>query len=258
MPAQKTYFLSHGSPTLVIDDVPAHHFLCELGETIPIPEAILMVSAHWETTVPVVNSVEINSTIHDFGGFPRELYEIQYPANGSPEFAQLTSDLLLKNGFDAQIDLVRGLDHGAWVPLKLMYPKHEIPAFQLSIQSHLDPRHHFDIGRAIASLREKNVAIIASGSFTHNLREINWAGGSEEIWSKEFAAWFDNALNNHAIEDLLNYRKLAPFAEKNHPTDEHLLPIFVALGAASENYGLERLHSSATFGSLRMDAYSFS
>lgn len=258
MPTQNTYFLSHGSPTLVIDDVPAHHFLRGLGATIPKPDAILVVSAHWETNAPTVNAVAHNHTIHDFGGFPRELFEMQYSANGCPEIAQLTAELLGKSGFPTQIDNVRGLDHGAWVPLKLMYPNADIPVFQLSIQSHMGPKHHFDIGRAIAPLREKNIAIIASGSFTHNLREIKWAGGEEETWSKDFAAWFDNALNINSMDDLLNYRRLAPYAIQNHPTDEHLLPIFVAMGAASENWQAERLHTSATFGSLRMDAYSFS
>lgn len=258
LPNQKTYFLSHGSPTLVFDDVPGHHFLRGLGAAIPKPDAILMVSAHWETSVPMVNSVEQNTTIHDFGGFPQALFEIQYPAKGSHKIAQLTSELLAENGFTAQVDNSRGLDHGAWVPLKLMYPDADIPVLQLSIQSHLGPKHHFDIGRAIAPLREKNIAIIASGSFTHNLREIKWAGGEEETWSKEFAEWFDNALNTRAIDDLLNYRSRAPYATQNHPTDEHLLPIYVAIGAAGEDWNAERLHTSATFGSLRMDAYSFS
>lgn len=258
MPVQKTYFISHGSPTLVFDDVPAHHFLRSLGTIIPKPDAILMVSAHWETSVPMVNAVTLNKTIHDFGGFARELFEVQYRAKGSPEVAKLTAKLLEESGFSTVIDNVRGLDHGAWVPLKLMYPDADIPVLQLSVQSHLGPKHHFDLGRAIAPLRKKNIAIIASGSFTHNLREIAWGGGEEETWSKEFSAWFDNALKAHAVDDLLNYRRLAPFAEKNHPSDEHLLPIFVALGAAGESYELERLHSSATFGSLRMDAYSFS
>jgi 4,5-DOPA dioxygenase extradiol len=258
MPMQKAYFLSHGSPTLVLDDVPAHHFLRSLGDEIVRPDAILMVSAHWETQIPTVNSVEKNATIHDFGGFPQQLFEMQYPAAGSPETAIEVSELLAKGGFEVQIDNYRGLDHGAWVPLELMYPNADIPVLQLSIQSHLSPKHHFEIGKAIASLRDRNIAIIASGSFTHNLREIKWDGGEEEIWSKDFSAWFHNALQNKAIDDLLNYRALAPYAVKNHPTDEHLLPIFVAMGAAGEGFVVDRLHSSATFGSLRMDAYSFS
>lgn len=258
MTIQNTYFLSHGAPTLPLDDVPARDFLIELGKTMPRPDAILMVSAHWETQTPMVNSVEINETIHDFGGFPPALYELQYPAQGAPELANQISALLTKSGLNAKIDTRRGLDHGAWVPLLLMYPEHDVPVLQLSIQSHKGPEYHYSLGRAIAPLREKNIAIIASGSFTHNLGAINWRGGEESYWSKEFAAWFDNALKSNNKSDLFNYRKLAPYATMNHPTDEHLLPIYVALGAAGENPKIENIHSSATLGSLRMDAYSFS
>lgn len=254
---QKTYFVSHGSPTLPFDNVEAREFLKNLGLQIPKPRAILMVSAHWETQVPSINAVAQNETIHDFYGFPQKLYELQYNALGDAKLAGEIAEMLGQNGLMSQIDTKRGLDHGAWVPLLLMYPDADIPVLQLSIQSHLGPGHHYELGRAIAKLREENILIIASGSFTHNLREINWQGGKEEDWSIEFSNWFHDALINGKTCDLLSYRRLAPFAQKNHPTDEHLLPIYVALGAASPNPKVERIHSSVVLGSLRMDAYSF-
>jgi 4,5-DOPA dioxygenase extradiol len=257
LPKQKAYFLSHGSPTLIFDNVEARDFIMGLAKDIQRPKAIVMVSAHWETQSPNVNSVEINSTIHDFYGFPEKMYQLRYEPKGDKALAQDIVNLLAENGLMAGIDENRGLDHGAWVPLKLMYPEADIPVLQLSIQSHLGTGHHYELGRAISKLRDENILIIASGSFTHNLREINWRGGPEAEWSKQFSDWFHAALIKNRVCDLLAYRRLAPFAQKNHPTDEHLLPIFVALGAASPDPQIKRIHSSVTFGSLRMDAYSF-
>lgn len=254
---QKAYFLSHGSPTLPLDNVAARNFFMKLGDNIPKPDAILAVSAHWETDVPTINLQKTNETIHDFYGFQRELYEMQYPAKGSEALTNRVRDLLGEAGMNSKIDEHRGLDHGAWVPLKLMYPQADIPVAQLSIQSHLGPGHHLEVGRALAKLREENVMIMASGSFTHNLRQIKWRGGAEEDWSKQFSDWFDRALTEGRTCDLLSYRRLAPFAQTAHPTDEHLLPVFVAMGAAYPDIKAERLHSSTTFGSLRMDSYSF-
>lgn len=254
---QKSYFISHGSPTLLFDKVAARDFLINFSKDIPKPDAILVISAHWETKNPTINSLETNNLIYDFYGFPNELYQVNYAPKGAPNLASEIVEILSKAGLNADIDTNRGLDHGAWIPLKLMYPNAEIPVLQLSIQSHLGPGHHYEIGRALSTLREKNILIIGSGSFTHNLHEIKWNGGAEENWSQEFSNWFHEALNDGQICDLLSYRRLAPFAEKNHPRDEHLLPIFVALGAATPNAKATRIHSSATFGSLRMDAYSF-
>lgn len=257
MTKQKTYFISHGAPTLIIENIAARDFLLSLGKKIPKPNAILMVSAHWETHVPTLNKVEINQTIHDFYGFPPQLYQMQYNPNGAPELADEIADILSNAGLKVDIDNSRGLDHGAWVPLKLMYPAMDIPVLQLSIQSNLGTGHHYELGRALSNLREKNIIIIASGSFTHNLREIKWQGGEEDEWSIQFSQWFHNNLIEGKTCDLLSYRRLAPFAQKAHPTDEHLLPIYVALGAAGQNAKATRIHQSTTLGNLHMDAYSF-
>lgn len=257
-----TLFVSHGAPTLPITEAPAKRFLEGLGAALPErPRAILVVSAHWETEEPTVNAVGVNDTIHDFGGFPAELYEINYPARGAPDLAERVRGLIEHAGWPSGVDRRRGLDHGAWVPLMLMYPEHEIPVVQLSVQTRLGPDDHFELGRALQSLRADGVLVLASGSFTHDLSEFRTyretLEAPEPVWVSDFADWFDTALQAESTDDLLDYRRLAPYAVKNHPTEEHLLPLYVALGAAGERPSIKRLHASTTHGVLRMDVYAF-
>jgi 4,5-DOPA dioxygenase extradiol len=252
-------FLSHGAPTLPITDTPARTFLQQLGHTFERPKAILVISAHWETAVPTVNAVDSNETIHDFGGFPRALYDLRYPAPGSPTFAARVAERLRAGGFDCNVDRRRGLDHGAWVPLSLVYPQADIPVLQLSVQPHLGPEHHLRVGRALAPLRDEGVLIIGSGSFTHDLSEFRGHNPNDLApnWVNSFADWFDAALAKGQIDVVIDYRRRAPFATKNHPTEEHLLPLYAALGAAGENARAKRLHASSTYSVLRMDVYAF-
>jgi len=254
-------FLSHGAPTLPLTETPARTFLAGLGTQLPRPKAILVISAHWETAEPEVNAVAGNETIYDFYGFPRPLYELRYPAPGAPELAQAIAARLAAAGLPTAIDRNRGLDHGAWVPLLLMYPDADIPVLQLSIQTERGPKHHLALGRALAPLREEGVLIIGSGSFTHNLAEFRTRrpelNAPSLPWVDAFADWVHEAAISGRVDDLLDYRSLAPFAHKNHPTDEHFLPLFAALGAAGEGARAERLHNSANYGVLRMDVYAF-
>lgn len=243
-------FVSHGAPTLPFDDVPARDFLRGLGQTLGKPRAILIASAHWETEAPQANAVAANDTIHDFGGFPQALYDIRYPAPGD---ALLAREVTALTG--GRVDAARGLDHGAWVPLMLMYPDADIPVVQLSVQSHLDAAHAIAMGRAVAKLRDDNVLVMGSGGFVHNLRRIAPPGSPESGWSKEFSSWVDEKLAARDDAALADYRSLAPHAAMAQPTPEHFLPLPFAYGAGGET--VTRLHSSATFGSLRMDAYSF-
>jgi 4,5-DOPA dioxygenase extradiol len=244
-------FVSHGAPSLPFDDVPARDFLRGLGQQLGKPRAILIASAHWETDAPQTNAVAVNNTIHDFGGFPQALYDIRYPAPGDALLAQEVTALT-----GGRIDTARGLDHGAWVPLMLMYPQADIPVVQLSVQSHLGADHAIAMGRAVARLRDDNVLVMGSGGFVHNLRRIAPPESLEADWSKEFSNWIDEKLTAHDEAALADYRAQAPHAAMAQPTPEHFLPLFFAYGAGSEK--VTRLHSSATFGSLRMDAYSFS
>lgn len=254
-------FVSHGAPTLVLDENAAHLFLKQLGKDLITkhgkPAAILAVSAHWETQIPTVSGAEKPEMIYDFGGFSPDLYEIVYPAPGAPQLAKRVGELLAANHSTFRISTTRGLDHGAWVPLRLMFPAADIPVAQFSVLRGETPRKHCEIGRALAELRKENVLILGLGSLTHNLSELN--NTNETLgWAKEFDNWFDEKLTGGDLESILNYQRLAPNAELAHPTPEHLLPIFTALGAGSfPAEKAARLHQSWTFGSLSMASYSF-
>jgi len=252
-------FLSHGSPMLAIEDAPARRFLQTLARQLPErPKAILVISAHWERMRPGLSAPAINETIHDFGGFPRELFAIQYPAPPAPELAQRAARILADAGYEVDIDRARGLDHGAWVPLSLAWPEADVPVTQLSVQTRLGPKHHHALGKLLAPLRAEGVLIVGSGSFTHDLSHFRASGGvidaPEEGWVRIFADWMSQAIAEGRTDDLLNYRRLAPEAAHNHPSEEHLLPLFVALGAGGAP---KHIHSSVTYGFLRMDAFAF-
>jgi 4,5-DOPA dioxygenase extradiol len=256
-----TLFISHGSPMTALMDSPARHFLAGLGALLPRPRAILVASAHWETVSPCVSAAGQNTTIHDFYGFPAELYALRYDAPGAPALAKEIATLLDAAGLACRIESGRGLDHGAWVPLILAYPEAEIPVLQLSVQTQAGTRHHLALGAALARLREEGVLIIGSGSFTHDLRRFRH--GRANLDAPEtpdvtaFSDWMDTEIKAGNIEALADYRRLAPYAVDEHPTEEHLLPLYVALGAAGPHPIATRLHSSVEFGFLRMDTYSF-
>jgi 4,5-DOPA dioxygenase extradiol len=242
---------------LALERSPARDFLAGLGDALGRPRAILVASAHWETPEPALSSVARNTTIHDFYGFPPALYGLRYPAPGAPGLAERASELLRAAGIASKLDGGRGLDHGAWAPLLLMYPDADIPVAQISLQSGAGPAHHLRLGRALAPLRADGVLVIGSGSFTHDLSRIRLGSGTESPDVRAFAAWMDATLRDGRISDLLAYRTLAPHAAANHPTEEHLLPLYVALGAAGAAPRAERLHASVQYDVLRMDAYAF-
>ena len=256
---QPALFLGHGSPMLAIEPNRYADGWRQLGRSLPRPRAILAVSAHWYIGGTAVTAQSQPRTIHDFYGFPPALYELSYPAPGAPELAERISDLLCDAGLQSTVDRRRGLDHGAWVPLMLGWPEADIPVLQLSIQSHLGPAHHVQLGRALAPLREEDVLIIGSGSFTHDLRRFRGQAldAPEAPDVAAFSGWMDEALRSGRSCDLVTYRHKAPYAVAQHPTEEHLLPLFVALGAGTPQGAAERLHSSAEYGVLRMDTYAF-
>jgi 4,5-DOPA dioxygenase extradiol len=248
-------FVSHGAPTLPFDDVPARDFLRALGKSIGRPRAILIASAHWDTDAPTVNSVAVNTTIHDFHGFPRPLYDLRYAAPGDAALAAQVSARLAAAGQPVQTDKTRGLDHGAWVPLSLMYPAADIPVVQLSVQGQKGAAHHIALGRALQQLRQDDVLVMGSGGFVHNLRRLSPPGSPEPGWSGEFSGWMHEKLMARDEAALSGYRSLAPHAVQAQPSEEHFMPLFVAYGAGGVSTA--RLHSSHTFGALRMDAYAF-
>jgi len=250
-----TLFLSHGSPMHAIQPGAVRAVWEGIARELPRPKAILIASAHWETDIPAVTGAAKPETIHDFYGFPKPLYEIQYPAPGSPEVASKALQLLKKRNFKAAEDPSRGLDHGAWSPLLYMYPKADVPVVQVAVQTPLGPRHHVELGRALAPLAQEGVLIIGSGHLTHNLRDRGNNGIAP--YTRNFQAWVKERIDSHALGELADYRRLSPDGVRAHPTDEHFLPLFVALGAAGENYQAKRLYDQVEMGALAMDAYLF-
>jgi len=256
-------FLSHGAPTLAVVQTEQTRAWARLAAELPRPRAILAVSAHWDTDTPAISAAPHPETIHDFNGFPRSLYEVRYPAPGAPELAERTAALLAasnrgqspSSAFAARIDPTRGLDHGAWVPLKWMYPAADIPVAQLSVQSRRGAAHHHALGQALAPLREESVLILASGGIVHNLREIQWRAQDPAEWARSFNDWIAARAKSGAVDELLDYRQRAPSAVRSHPTEEHLEPFFVAMGAGGTP--VRRLELGIEMGSLGMDSYVF-
>lgn len=258
MTALPSIFISHGSPMHALQPGPAGEAWKALGSRLPRPRAILIASAHWETSLPMLTGNAKPETIHDFYNFPAPLYKLRYPAPGAPEVAQRAQALLKNTGFGAAIDGCRGLDHGAWAPLLYAYPEHDVPVVQISVQPALGPRHHFNVGRALRQLTEEGVLVIGSGHMTHNLRDWARGAGRPEPYASEFQAWVFEQLNRNDVESLLEYRSRSPHGARAHPTDEHFLPLFLALGAAPENGRPERVYDAIDAGVLAMDAYVFS
>jgi len=255
-----TIFVSHGSPMLALQDSPARRFLQGLGASLPRPTAIVVVSAHWETSGgPAVSLAARPETIHDFGGFPQALFDIRYQPPGAPEVAERAVALFEAAGIPVGRSAQRGLDHGAWVPLSLMYPEADLPVLQVSVVRGASPAAHVQLGRALTRLRHEGVLVIGSGSLTHNLYEFRGqpVDAPAPGWVSEFDQWMRERLEANDRAALLDYRKLAPSAERNHPSEEHLLPLFVAMGAAGDEARAQLLHTSIEHGVLAMDAYAF-
>ena len=251
-------FISHGSPMLALEKEPTTLFLRGLSANLSKPSAIVIASAHWDTNEPMLTGAAHPDTIHDFSGFPAALYQLRYPVQGNPALAERIKTLLTEAGFSAGIDATRGLDHGAWSPLLVMYPDADIPVLQLSVQSAHDASWHYRIGQALAPLHKENILIIGSGNLTHNLYEA-FRGHYPQIpaWVSEFSRWVADKIAQNDIESLLDWQKRAPYAQQNHPTPEHFLPFFVALGAAGNSLQAQHLNQEVAMGVLAMDAYAF-
>lgn len=247
-------FVSHGAPSLFLEPQPTRTFLQELGQRLPRPDAVLCVSAHWTTRTASVTLATAPETLYDFYGFADELYDVRYPAPGAPDLAAHVLDLLDRAGIQAQGDANRGLDHGAWVPLGLMYPQGDVPVVQLSVQPDASPASHADLGRALSPLAGEGVLVLGSGGATHNLRDTRWQSPDmpPADYAAEFDAWLEGAVLGGRIQDLENYLAAAPQAARNHPTPEHYLPLLVpaAMGGAAR-----KAHGGFAYGVLSMAAF---
>ncbi len=240
-----TLFLSHGSPMHALDPGGAGLAWRAIADSLPKPRAILMVSAHWETSLPMLTGGAQLKTIHDFGGFPEPLYKLRYDAPGSPEVAEETAALLRDAGITSSINGCRGIDHGAWVPLRWMYPAADVPVVQLSVQPGLGTPHHLQMGHALQPLTGHDVLVIGSGHVTHNLRD--WMASRDTLQPLPYVSAFSQWLESHLASDdesaLLAYREQAPEAARAHPTEEHFLPLYVALGAAGSEVKSSRIYA---------------
>ncbi|SPD66143.1 Dioxygenase [Cupriavidus taiwanensis] len=276
-------YISHGSPMLAIDPGPTGAAFEALGARLRAqrPRAVLVISAHWIYSTLAVTSRERQEAWHDFGGFPRELYALRYDAPGSPELAArvkvlVESAAIPGAGFVGHDD-ERPLDHGAWMPMRHFFPDADMPVVQLALNPYLAPQAQIAIGRALAPLRDEGVLVLASGSFTHNLQEVFGGGRREqhgpaaEPYVEAFRQWMaealDQALATGDTRLIADYRAQAPYARRTHPTDEHLLPFYVALGAALGPEGaraalpepatVSRVADEVTYGVLAMDSFVF-
>ncbi|NMG29941.1 DODA-type extradiol aromatic ring-opening family dioxygenase [Aromatoleum evansii] len=258
MSTMPTLFVSHGAPTFALEPGEAGRELAALARTIPTPRAILIASPHWMTPALKLSASRQPETIHDFGGFPAPLYDLRYPAPGDPDLAARAIGLLAATGIDAQPDGTRGLDHGAWVPLRHMYPDAGVPVVQISMPGRRSASWFHALGRALSPLREEGVLIVGSGSLTHNLYEFTGAATGTAPYVNAFAEWVADTLAVGDVDALLDYRRRAPHAERAHPTDEHLMPLMFAHGAAGMPAGARRLAAAdVRYGMLAMDAYVF-
>ena len=258
--ALPTLFVPHGAPTFALRPGVAGAALVALAQQVERPKAIIVISPHWETREPTVGSATDLETIYDFGGFPSELYTLKYPAHSDATLAHQVAQQLQDAGYAAPIDPHRGLDHGAWVPLRMMYPAADIPVIPLSVKSHAGAAYHYALGQALQPLAEQGFLIIGTGSITHNLRDYMVCVHNNlptPDYVTRFADWVDAQLKANDIRRLLDYRKTSQDAAQAHPTEDHFMPFFVALGAAGNNAKAERFYTGVDDLVIAMDGYCF-
>lgn len=253
-------FIAHGAPLLAVENNEYTQFLTQLGHSLPRPKAIVLFSAHWESSAQKVSEVNQYDTIYDFGGFDPALYTIKYPARGSQEISNEIIGLFKENGIPFEVETKRGLDHGAWVVLRLLYPNADVPVIAMSVNPHLSPEEQYKIGQSLAALRANDVLIIGSGGSVHNLRAVNFAdNGKIDQWALEFDDWLAHHLQTWDTDSLFKYDSLAPNSQYAVPPygNEHFVPIFYAMGAADNNQKAKLLHRSFRYGNLSHSVWQF-
>jgi 4,5-DOPA dioxygenase extradiol len=245
-------FMGHGSPMNGIETNEFSTKWAEIASKIPVPKAVLVISAHWFTRGTKITAMDFPPTIHDFGGFPQALFDVQYPAPGNPELAKETADLL--HSTNVILDHDWGLDHGAWSVIKHMYPEANIPVLQLSIDYTKDARYHYELAKELDTLRKKGVLILGSGNMVHNLRMVSWdmiKGGGYD-WALDMDDKFKTLIKNKDHQPLINYQTMGSSAMLAIPTPEHYLPLMYTLGLQNENENAILFNDKAIGGSLTM------
>ncbi|MCH8504900.1 MAG: dioxygenase [Ectothiorhodospiraceae bacterium] len=247
-------FVAHGAPTLALSSAPANSFLKTLGRALPRPRAAVVISPHWEADCFAVRAPARFRTWHDFRGFPPALYQLRYEPPGDAALADRVAQLIRDAGLPAAADDGEALDHGAWVPLSLMYPDETLPVVQVSLMRGAGAAEHLALGKALRALAEDDLLVIGSGSLVHNLRELHAEDSPPAAWAEEFDDWLAEHLQAGDHGAIVDYRRQAPHAARAHPEDDHLMPLFVAMGLGSH---AELLHRSFTYGTISMACYGF-
>lgn len=247
-----SFFISHGAPLLAIEDNGYTRDLLRVGQSLGTPKAIVVFSAHWVSYKQSLTCTDQSQeTIHDFGGFPRELYEITYPARGSVRVSEDVQQLLEQNGFEVILDVHRGLDHGVWVILRHMFPQADIPVIAASVNPTLPPERQYHIGKAISALKDRNIVVIGSGATVHNFRFMQFPEADKaDRWAKEFDDWLIDNILRWDTASLFEYKRLAFHADLAAPDYEHFLPLFIAMGVADSDRKAQVVHQSYRYGSL--------
>lgn len=247
-------FLAHGNPMNAIDDNEFTRSLVDLAGSVPRPEAVLVVSAHWLTNGTHVLSSANPRTIHDFGGFPEELYEVQYPAPGSPDHAELVCELLP----GARPDTSWGLDHASWSVLRHMWPDADVPVLELSLDASASPQTHWELGRKLAPLRDAGVLVVGSGNIVHSFAGISWEPDARpRPWAEEFDAWVADALERDDRSALVDYQSAGSIARLSVPTNEHYLPLLYAAAMRDNDDAVAFTHTGIDMGSMSMRCVRF-
>ncbi len=253
-------FIAHGSPMLAVENNSYTQYLSQLGSSMPKPDAVVLLSAHWTTGVQMVSDTQKYGTIHDFGGFPPALYQIQYPACGQHDVAQRVQRLLQDHGVPYQVDSQRGLDHGAWVILRLLYPSADVPVVAMSVTPRSTPEDQYRVGKALGELRAHNILVIGSGGTVHNLAAVNFHDDERvDDWAVAFDDWLQAQLTEWDLDSLFNYRKMAPGVHMAVPPsgNEHFIPLFYAMGAADDSPAAQLLYRGYLYGNLSHTVWQF-
>ena len=249
-------YVSHGAPLFALEPGISGAALQSFAQGLAArPKAVVIMSPHWMPRNPSVMTSAQPATLHDFGGFPDALYQLQYPAPGAPALAARVIELLANAGITAQGDAQRPLDHGAWVPLMHMFADAQVPVLQVALPQRAGPREVYAMGAALQSLREQDVLLIGSGGMTHNLGEFAGPGVPTAPYALEFSRWVEAQIAAGDIEALWDYRQRAPHAQRAHPSEDHFMPLFFALGAGGPGSQAHYLSREVLYGMLAMDSF---
>jgi 4,5-DOPA dioxygenase extradiol len=252
-----SYFFAHGAPSIVLENNEYTQLLKNFKDQTARPKAIVLFSAHWEELEQTVSAAETYETIYDFSGFQDELFKMTYPAQSDRSIIEQIQSMFIKQGIQSVLNERRGLDHGAWAVLKLIYPDADIPVVALSVNRNLSNEQQYQIGKALAELREQDVLIIGSGGTVHNLRRLNWKSEGIDEWAEQFDNWLQNKLESWDTEALFAYPELAPYAQEAVPTSEHFIPLLLAMGSGDSNRQAKLLHRSYQYGNLSLSCWQF-